>query len=78
MTTMPNHNMKAKKKKRTVRVGEKEFDVMARAVAAYIEAMGGTAAFIGGVSVGQNPYALKFRYFIQIDITGKKPVKKNL
>lgn len=54
------------------------FDVMAKAIIKYVEAMGGTALVVGGVSIGQEPGALKYNYFIQVNITGKKPTKKNL
>lgn len=58
--------------------GEKEFEAMAVAIGKYIKAMGGNAVLVGGVSIGQNPDALKYNYFIKVGITGKKPSKTNL
>lgn len=53
---------------------DKRFANMARALGSYIESLGGTAAVVGGVSVGQHLGALKYNYFVQIDVTGIKPV----
>ena len=58
--------------------GEKEFNVMARAIGRYIEVMGGKAVVIGGVSVGKKVGALKLNHFIQVEFTGRAPTKKNL
>lgn len=52
------------------------FDAMARALAAYIESMGGKAVVVGGVSVGKMAGSLDYNYFVQINVTGKMPNKK--
>lgn len=56
----------------------KAFDEMANAIANYIKSMGGTAVVVGSVGMGKEVGALKFNYFIKINITGKMPTKKNL
>lgn len=51
------------------------FTPLAKAIDKYIRSIGGTAVVIGDVKIGQEVGSLKFNYFIQVGITGKKPTK---
>jgi hypothetical protein len=53
-----------------------KYMVLYKAIAKYIESVGGTAVVVGGIKIGQEWGARKFNYFIQIPITGVMPTFK--
>ena len=54
---------------------DKACDRLYKAVAAYIEAIGGKAVVIGGVEIQQWPEDRKMTFRLAVKITGRKPVK---
>ena len=53
---------------------DKKLDRLYDAAADYIKSVGGTPVVIGGVSISQDPSALKFNFQLVINWTGKLPV----
>lgn len=58
------------------RSSKKAFDKMAKAVAAYVKSMGGSAVVVGPIGMGRDSDELRFNYYLKVHITGVQPTKK--